>query len=58
MRDVRRDYGKGVPIEVEDPANPLELLSSWIQDAIDAGVTEPNAMNIATVDARGNPYRT
>ena len=55
MRDVRRDYGQGVPIEIEDPAKPLELLSSWIQDAIDSGVTEPNAMNIATVDARGNP---
>ena len=55
MRDVRRDYGQGVPIEIEDPAKPLELLSSWIQDAIDAGVTEPNAMNVATVDERGNP---
>ena len=55
MRDVRRDYGQGVPIEIEDPAKPLELLSSWIQDAIDSGVTEPNAMNVATVDERGNP---
>lgn len=34
MRDVRRDYGQGVPIEIEDPAKPLELLSSWIQDAL------------------------
>ena len=55
MRDVRRDYGKGSPIEVKDLANPLELLSRWMQDAIDGGVTEPNAMNIATVDSKGNP---
>ena len=55
MRDVRRDYGQGAPIEIDDPSKPLELLSKWVQDAIDAGVTEPNAMNIATVDARGNP---
>ena len=55
MRDVRRDYGQGAPIEIDDPTKPLELLSKWVQDAIDAGVTEPNAMNIATVDARGNP---
>ena len=51
MRDVRRDYGKGSPIEVKDLGNPLELLSRWMQDAIDGGVTEPNAMNIATVDS-------
>ena len=55
MRDVRRDYGKGTPIEIEDPSNPLDLLSRWMQDAIDGGVTEPNAMNIATVDSKGNP---
>ena len=55
MRDVRRDYGKGSPIEVEDLGNPLDLLSRWLQDAIDGGVTEPNAMNIATVDSKGNP---
>ena len=55
MRDVRRDYGKGSPIEIEDLGNPLDLLSRWMQDAIDGGVTEPNAMNIATVDSKGNP---
>ena len=55
MRDVRRDYGKGSPIEVKDLGNPLELLSRWMQDAIDGEVTEPNAMNIATVDSKGNP---
>ena len=55
MRDVRRDYGKGTPIDIKDLDNPLELLSRWMQDAIDGGVTEPNAMNIATVDSNGNP---
>ena len=55
MRDVRRDYGKGTPIDIKDLDNPLELLSRWIQNAIDGGVTEPNAMNIATVDLKGNP---
>ena len=55
MRDVRRDYGKGAPIDIKDLDNPLELLSRWMQDAIDGGVTEPNAMNIATVDSNGNP---
>lgn len=55
MRDVRIDYGRGSPIEIENLDCPLDLLSRWIQEAIDAGVTEPNAMNIATVDTNGNP---
>ena len=55
MRDVRRDYGKGSPIEIKELDNPLDLLSRWLQDAIDDGVIEPNAMNIATVDSKGNP---
>ena len=55
MRDVRRDYQKGNPIDIKDHTKPLELLSNWVQEAIDAGITEPNAMNIATVDSNGNP---
>ena len=55
MRDVRRDYQQRVPIDIKDHTKPLELLSIWVQEAIDAGVTEPNAMNIATVDSNGNP---
>ena len=55
MRDVRRDYQQGNPIDIKDHTKPLELLSNWVQEAIDAGITEPNAMNIATVDSNGNP---
>ena len=55
MRDVRRDYQQGNPIDIKDHTKPLELLSNWVQEAIDAGIAEPNAMNIATVDSNGNP---
>ena len=55
MRDVRRDYQHGNPIDIKDHTKPLELLSNWVQEAIDAGMAEPNAMNIATVDSNGNP---
>lgn len=31
------------------------LFSQWLQEAIDAGVAEPNAMVLGTVDAAGHP---
>jgi pyridoxamine 5'-phosphate oxidase len=38
------------------PANPLELASQWLAQArLDAAQPNPNAMILATVDARGYP---
>jgi pyridoxamine 5'-phosphate oxidase len=37
------------------PVEPLALFSAWLQHAVDAGVPEPHAMNISTVDAHGMP---
>jgi pyridoxamine 5'-phosphate oxidase len=58
---MRRDYGAGSPA----PDPDLEpswldvgwdaLLRTWIDDASAGGVTEPNAMTLATVDDRGRP---
>ena len=35
---------------------PLQLLADWVQEAKDLGMAEPDAMNLATVDAKGNPH--
>jgi pyridoxamine 5'-phosphate oxidase len=37
------------------PAEPGELFDAWLQGAIDAGVAEPHAMVLSTVDAHGSP---
>ena len=38
------------------PSNPLELAARWLAQAgLDAAQPNPNAMVLATVDARGNP---
>lgn len=37
------------------PAHPAELFLRWLQEAIDAGVREPHAMTLSTVDAQGRP---
>ncbi len=37
------------------PADPSELLTEWLGFALDAGVSQPHAMTIATVSAEGEP---
>jgi pyridoxamine 5'-phosphate oxidase len=37
------------------PAAPLGLFLDWLEDARQAGIAEPNAMALATADARGRP---
>ena len=35
--------------------NPTALFRNWFQEAIDAGLQEPSAMSLATLDADGHP---
>ncbi|PRY14151.1 pyridoxine/pyridoxamine 5'-phosphate oxidase [Kineococcus rhizosphaerae] len=37
------------------PADPLDLFGSWFADALAAGVPEPHAVTLSTVDADGLP---
>ena len=37
------------------PAAPLPLLISWLEEAIEAGVSQPHAMTLATASATGEP---
>jgi len=37
------------------PADPRELFQEWLAFAIDAGVSQPQAMALATADGTGNP---
>jgi len=55
MGGARRDYRDGGDISIEDPNDPLALLSEWIQEARENGVLEPNSMSLATVDESGAP---
>jgi len=55
LQRMRRDYS-GLPLdESRVPADPLGLFRRWLAAAVRAGVTEPNAMTLATVDGRGRP---
>ena len=37
------------------PGEPSALFLSWLHEAIDAGVSEPHAMTLSTVDEEGRP---
>ncbi len=52
---IRRQY-EGPPLEVADLAPTwLEQFRRWLDEAVSAGVPEPNAMVLATADAAGVP---
>ena len=62
--DGGRSYLRGLPVlqgagpgfDVKDvPAEPVSLFITWLQQAVDAGVPEPHAMILSTVDAHGLP---
>jgi pyridoxamine 5'-phosphate oxidase len=51
----RHDYTLGsLDVDDVDP-DPLRQVERWVADAVEAGVREPNAMTLATVDADGRP---
>jgi pyridoxamine 5'-phosphate oxidase len=35
--------------------DPIALFQTWLQEAVDAGIEEPSAMTVATVDPDGHP---
>lgn len=55
MRELRREYeAAGIDPADLDP-DPIAQFERWFGDAVTAGVVEPNAMVLATVDAGGRP---
>lgn len=52
---LRKDYGQASLNEDEVLDDPIAQFTSWFEQALKAQVNEPNAMNVATVDADGRP---
>lgn len=56
LRALKSLAGPFPPFEPDAaPDEPDALFVSWLQDAVDAGVTEPHAMTLSTVDEEGCP---
>ena len=55
LASIRKEYTQqGLHFD-NTAADPAEQLQQWLEQAIAAEVPEPNAMNLATVNAKGLP---
>lgn len=57
LSDVRREYTKGGLHRESLPDSPFELFEHWLKQAVDAELSDPTAMSVATVDASGQPFQ-
>ncbi|MPZ61958.1 MAG: pyridoxamine 5'-phosphate oxidase [Propionibacteriales bacterium] len=52
---LRNDYAEGGLVEFDLAPDPLVQLRRWLTEAHDAGLSQPNALVLATADATGAP---
>jgi pyridoxamine 5'-phosphate oxidase len=52
---MRRAYGLGELLEEQVDADPVVQFTRWLENAVAAGIAEPNAMVLATVSGDGRP---
>jgi pyridoxamine 5'-phosphate oxidase len=55
IADLRREYQRASLTEADVDPDPLRQFQSWLHDAVQAELTEPTAMTLATVAADGAP---
>jgi pyridoxamine 5'-phosphate oxidase len=55
IADLRRNYTLSGLSEADVDADPFVQFRTWFDQALSAGLTEPNAMTLATVGADGRP---
>ncbi len=55
LSDFRENYRMAALNESDVPRDPLLLFNDWLDQAIAAGLPEPNAMTLATIDLEGMP---
>lgn len=53
IADIRQDYSKKDLDEKDVLDNPIQQFEVWLEEAINAEVHEPTAMNVATVNKEG-----
>lgn len=55
MQQLRNEYTRGSLTEDQAGESPFPLFSAWMEDAVNSGNPEPNAMTLATADQYGQP---
>jgi pyridoxamine 5'-phosphate oxidase len=55
--DFRRDYTAGGLTAADLDPSPIRQFERWLEQAVEAGLADPTAMSIATIDAEGRPWQ-
>ena len=55
LAGLRREHTSGVLADVDAHPDPFEQFRTWLGNAHAAGIQQPNAMTLSTVDADGRP---
>src|SRR4051794_23048780 len=55
IADLRKEYSKASLDISTIHADPMQQFDKWFTEALQAGVIEPNAMHLATVNEHGQP---
>lgn len=57
LANQRREYLHGRLTRESLADSPFEQFKIWLNDAINAGLRDPTAMSVATVDSEGRPWQ-
>lgn len=57
LDEIRREYTKSGLRRKDLRSNPIDQFDLWLKQAIEAKLTDPTAMTVATVDERGQPFQ-
>ena len=55
LAGLRAEYGRAGLAEADLAPDPVAMFERWMQESVDAGLHEPNAMVVSTVGADGAP---
>ncbi|MFN3373264.1 MAG: pyridoxamine 5'-phosphate oxidase, partial [Chloroflexus sp.] len=55
LAELRKEYTQRGLSESEADADPIAQFTCWLREAAEAGLIEPNAMTLATIDPDGRP---
>jgi pyridoxamine 5'-phosphate oxidase len=57
IEDIRREYSKGGLRRKDLADDPIDQFNKWLAQAVEAKLSDPTAMTVATVDENGMPFQ-
>jgi len=57
LQDNRREYAYGKLTRESLSDSPFEQFNLWMAQALEAGIQDPTAMSVATLNAEGKPWQ-